>query len=293
MPALEEKELVTFSAFQGKVDGNTVKGVSIIQEGPALGHGVWVDKTTLSQVKKCAAGRRLKAKQNHWSGIQDTLGYYENFRISGGKLLADLTMLENFQGRELFLEMIEKMPSEFGISISFTREAPEYDEKADRYNARCRELYSADFVDTPAANRDGVFEAEIDKPVEDMPAITAEAFDAYKAEAEKKQADAIAALKAEFETQLAALAAKPVETPEQPKPTAVEPLTSEALAEKVQEAVTTALKVHFAAPTTNTPPADPSEAAGGDPNVKTYAAFKALPHAERNAFMAAGGKLKD
>lgn len=51
-----EKEIQTFSAFEGKVMGNTVKGISLIQEGPALGHGVWVDSTTLSQVKRAATG---------------------------------------------------------------------------------------------------------------------------------------------------------------------------------------------------------------------------------------------
>lgn len=122
MPAVEEKELVTFSAFEGKVDGNTVKGVSIIQEGPALGHGVWVDKKALEQVKKLAAGKgRIKAKLNHWSSLEATVGYYENFRIKNGKVLADLSLFDSHAGKAHLLEMISEMPTSFGVSIMFRR----------------------------------------------------------------------------------------------------------------------------------------------------------------------------
>ena len=88
MPVTEE--LQTFAAFQGKVSGNTIMGVSLIQEGPALGHGVFVDRKSLGQFKSLAMAKgRVKAKLNHFSSVQDTVGYYENFRVSKGKLLAE------------------------------------------------------------------------------------------------------------------------------------------------------------------------------------------------------------
>lgn len=268
-----EKELKTFSAFEGKVMGNTIKGISLIQEGPALGHGVWVDSVMLSQVKKLgAAAGRVKAKLNHWSGIQDTVGFYENFRIRGGKCLADLTLFDSHEGKDALLEMIETIPGAFGVSIMFRPDEAEYDKTNDRYNARVRELYSADFVDTPAANRDGVFEEGIDKGENDMPAITVEAFDAYKAEQEAAKA----ALQAKLDELTAALAAKadkpadPPAAPEPPKPDAA----FAAITEKLTS-LETALKAFAAAPPTQTHPAPPSEAGNNDqPKPVTYAEAK-------------------
>lgn len=284
-----EKEAQTFAAFEGKVSGNTVKGVSLLQKGPALGHGVWIDDVTLSQAKKCATDcGKLKAKQNHWSGIEDTIGYYENFRVRDGKLTADLTLFNSHPGSEQMLEMIDTIPHSFGVSISFMADSPEYDKENDRYNARVRQMLSADFVDTPAANRDGVFEAQIDSGENDMPtAVTPP--DAFDAKA------AIAALETKFSELTSALEAlKPKEPVAAPPAPAAPPAEAQTgfTAQQLQEAVTTALKVHFAAPPTNQAAVPPNEPDAGDPMVKTAAEFRALPQSDRNAFMAKGGKLK-
>jgi len=167
MPVTEE--LQTFAAFQGKVSGNTIMGVSLIQEGPALGHGVFVDRKSLGQFKALAMAKgRVKAKLNHFSSVQDTVGYYENFRVSKGKLLADLTLFEAHAGKDMLLEMINEIPSAFGVSLMFAADSPELDKESGNYMTRPRGLYSADFVDTPAANADGVFSADqidSDEPV--------------------------------------------------------------------------------------------------------------------------------
>ena len=168
MPAIEE--IQTFAAFQGKVSGNTIMGVSLIQEGPALGHGVFVDRKSLGQFKALAMAKgRVKAKLNHFSSVQDTVGYYENFRVSKGKLLADLTLFEAHGGKDMLLEMINEIPSAFGVSLMFAADSPELDKESGNYMTRPRGLYSADFVDTPAANADGVFSADqIDSEEIDM-----------------------------------------------------------------------------------------------------------------------------
>ena len=167
MPVTEE--LQTFAAFQGKVSGNTIMGVSLIQEGPALGHGVFVDRKSLGQFKALAMAKgRVKAKLNHFSSVQDTVGYYENFRVSKGKLLADLTLFEAHGGKDMLLEMINEIPSAFGVSLMFAADSPELDKESGNYMTRPSGLYSADFVDTPAANADGVFSADqidSDEPV--------------------------------------------------------------------------------------------------------------------------------
>ena len=169
MPVIEE--LQTFAAFQGKVSGNTIMGVSLIQEGPALGHGVFVDRKSLGQFKALAMAKgRVKAKLNHFSSVQDTVGYYENFRVSKGKLLADLTLFEAHGGKDMLLEMINEIPSAFGVSLMFAADSPELDKESGNYMTRPRGLYSADFVDTPAANADGVFSADqIDSDESVMP----------------------------------------------------------------------------------------------------------------------------
>ena len=176
MPVIEE--LQTFAAFQGKVSGNTIMGVSLIQEGPALGHGVFVDRKSLGQFKALAMAKgRVKAKLNHFSSVQDTVGYYENFRVSKGKLLADLTLFEAHGGKDMLLEMINEIPSAFGVSLMFAADSPELDKESGNYMTRPRGLYSADFVDTPAANADGVFSADqidSDEPVMGEPSTPPE-----------------------------------------------------------------------------------------------------------------------
>ena len=177
MPVTEE--LQTFAAFQGKVSGNTIMGVSLIQEGPALGHGVFVDRKSLGQFKALAMAKgRVKAKLNHFSSVQDTVGYYENFRVSKGKLLADLTLFEAHAGKDMLLEMINEIPAAFGVSLMFAADSPELDKESGNYMTRPRGLYSADFVDTPAANADGVFSADqidSDEPVMGEPSTPPEA----------------------------------------------------------------------------------------------------------------------
>jgi hypothetical protein len=248
-----ENELQTFSAFEGKVSGNTIKGVSIIQEGPALGHGVHVDKTTLEQVKKLSVQKgKLKAKVDHWSGLEKTIGLFENFRVRAGKVVADLELYESHPGREWLLEMIEKAPETFGVSIMFRPDKPEYSKDDDRYYTRVREMYSADFVDAPAANATGVFDAQIDSGEDDMPAKsdTQPSADAFDAKA------AIAALQTEVAALKTAFEAKPAEPAKAPEPE--KPAETTGLASQVAE-LKALLKAFHAAPTPATPPAPANE----------------------------------
>lgn len=290
MPAIESDKLQTFAAFEGKVSGNSVKGVSLLQEGPALGHGVWVDSVMLQQAKKSALGKgKIKAKMNHWSGLEDTVGYYENFRIRAGKLVADLNLFESSQSTPQLLEMIQTIPESFGVSIMFAPDEPEYSEEDDRHYARIRELYSADFVDTPAANRDGVFHAAIDKGSEVMPTAVSEpqapAFDAQAA---------IAALTAQVTELKAALEAKQEPAPSPPPAAPVEPKTDELSSIRAElAAAVTAIKALAAAPKAAAETAPPQqEGDDSNPLEITRAQFEKIPVQERSAFFAKGGKLK-
>jgi hypothetical protein len=171
----------------------TIKNVSVITVGEARGHGMQIDAQTLLQVKAAAetyAGG-LKVKTDHYTGFNEIVGALKNFTIDGDQLRADLFLLKNHDATARIIEMAELMPDTFGLSISFSGE---HEESGETVLARCSEIYSADLVDTPAANPTGLFSAKVDsmKTVMD----------------EKQIADAIAAALAPVIEEMAALSAK-------------------------------------------------------------------------------------
>jgi len=135
---------------------DVIEGVSIISIGEAKGHGLYVDETTLMQVKECAESYKggVKVNLDHGAGIKDIVGFVNNFRIVGKQLLGDLNLLEISPMRDYVLEISSKLPDTFGISIAFTGPIREVEGLA---FASCTELYSADLVQTPAANATGLF----------------------------------------------------------------------------------------------------------------------------------------
>lgn len=171
----------------------TIKNVSVITVGEARGHGMRIDEKTLLQVKAAAEtySGGLKVKTDHYSGFNEIVGALKNFTIDGDQLRADLFLLKNHDATARIIEMAELMPDTFGLSISFSGE---HEENGDTTFARCSEIYSADLVDTPAANPTGLFSAKVDsmKTVMD----------------EKQIADAIAAALAPVIEEMAAISAK-------------------------------------------------------------------------------------
>ena len=153
---------------------NVIEGVSIISIGEAKGHGLFVDEQTLIEVKECAENYRggVKVNLDHGAGIKDIVGFVNNFRIEGEQLLGDLNLLETSPMRDYVLEISNKLPDTFGISISFSGPI----EEIDGINfARCTELYSADLVQTPAANATGLFSftaKQVDTFAQQMPEDT-------------------------------------------------------------------------------------------------------------------------
>jgi hypothetical protein len=171
----------------------TIKNVSVITVGEARGHGMQIDAQTLLQVKAAAetyAGG-LKVKTDHYTGFNEIVGALKNFTIDGEQLRADLFLLKNHDATARIIEMAELMPDTFGLSISFSGE---HEESGETVLARCSEIYSADLVDTPAANPTGLFSAKVDSEKKVMD--------------EKQIADAIAAALAPVIEEMAALSAK-------------------------------------------------------------------------------------
>lgn len=161
--------ITLFAAAAGsRVDAEAgiLRGVSIITEGEAKGHGILIDSTTLEQVKACidAFGEDgVKVKVDHWSGFDGIVGTLRSAEIDGAQLRGDLHLLSNHDARQRILEMAEAMPSQFGLSIAFSGVAEQVSAKAEDGTetsatfARCTELFSVDLVDQPAANPTGLF----------------------------------------------------------------------------------------------------------------------------------------
>jgi len=153
-----------FAAVIGEIDleNAVILGVSVITSGEAKGHGMLVDGETLQQVKSAAETYTggLKVKTDHFSGFNQIVGTLKNFVIDGDQLRADLHLLKAHEATPRILEMANMMPGSFGLSISFSGE--HMTDATDTTFARCSEIYSADLVDQPAANPNGLFSAQVD-----------------------------------------------------------------------------------------------------------------------------------
>jgi hypothetical protein len=158
--------VITFAASAGVIDAQTgiIRGVSLITKGPALGHGVMIDDKTLEQVKAAAeqyAGG-LKVKLDHSGGAGDIVGYIDTLRIEGEKLLGDLHLLESSVHRAYILEIAERIPDTFGLSIAFSGPSEKSTDKLTTLQ-RCSEIYSVDLVSEPAANPNGFFARKLEQ----------------------------------------------------------------------------------------------------------------------------------
>ena len=165
------QKLTFFAAATGSRvdrDAGVLRGVSVITEGEAKGHGMIVDGITLDQVKSCAETYTdgLRVKMDHYTGIDAMVGVLRDFVIDGPQLRADLHLIKSHEDFEKLLEMAETMPGSFGLSISFSGESDRIPVSGVEgmliEAARCMEIYSADIVDQPAANPTGLFQAMSD-----------------------------------------------------------------------------------------------------------------------------------
>jgi hypothetical protein len=141
-------------------EAGILKGVSMLTAGPVPSYGVYVDQKTLETVLSCALTHAdgLKVKMEHDGDVDDIVGALINFRIDGGHLRADLQLLKESGSFDQIIEMAEKIPSEFGLSISFSGDREEIELLGLPMLAmRCREIYSCDIVENPAANPGGLF----------------------------------------------------------------------------------------------------------------------------------------
>ncbi len=144
----------------GKIDSaeGVIYGVSLATVGPARGHGVQCDATTLEQLKSCAAQYQggLKVKMTHRGDAGDIIGFLAGLRIEGQQLRGDLHLLKTYEKRDYVLELASTIPDTFGLSVAFSGPT---EEVGGLNYARCTEIYSCDLVSEPAANPNGLFSA--------------------------------------------------------------------------------------------------------------------------------------
>lgn len=147
-----------FSAGQFDSAGGILKNVSVISEGPALGHDMHVDQTSLQTVLTAAqaAGGTVKSKLNHGGGLDSVIGTLSNFKIVGSRVLADLALLKSHPAFAHISELASKLAGQFGLSISFAMGTETIGEKT---FMRVQKLFSVDLVSDPAANAGGLFSA--------------------------------------------------------------------------------------------------------------------------------------
>jgi hypothetical protein len=162
-------------------DKGIIYGYAVITKGPALGHNMTIDDTTLNQVvelgNKKAFG--VKSRFDHPSASNTSMGTFlgrsKQFRRVGDRVLADLHLSESAkeapQG-DLYayvLGLAERDPQAFGASIVFEGKSEfvlneDGSKKTDEKGrplpalARVETLLASDVVDEPAANPDGLFE---------------------------------------------------------------------------------------------------------------------------------------
>ncbi len=168
-------------------EAGMIFGASVIEKGPALGHGHMVDGTFLDQVAEMGAGKKtgIKVRLGHPNGSDDALGQTVgkalNFRREDDRVLADLKLNDsaevspNGDMREFMLRKAEGEPEDFAMSIAFNGETvfrdadgtqftPDEFEELDAEDRAAfarvwdlETLIAADFVDEAAANTGGLF----------------------------------------------------------------------------------------------------------------------------------------
>jgi hypothetical protein len=151
-------------ADSGEIDADSgiIRNVSVMTKGPARGHDLTIDDTTLEQVLSAASEFQngVKVKVDHGGGVFSIVGSVKNFRIEGDKLKADLHLLKTAEKAAHILELARELPDTFGMSVSIHGQ---HETKDGETFARCNRIRSCDIVTDPAANPDGLLsEPQVD-----------------------------------------------------------------------------------------------------------------------------------
>jgi len=169
---------------------HVIYGVSCAQAVEALGHGMALDNTSIQQLVTLGnnAKQGIKSRFTHpglsSDGMGKLLGRLRNFRQEADKAVADLHLsalaFKSPSGNlgEYVMDMAEQEPEAFGMSVVIDTkrvwpldngmeiEAGSMEDRPANSTtqipvARIHNLVACDAVDEPAANRDGIFSANL------------------------------------------------------------------------------------------------------------------------------------
>ena len=188
-------------------------GISVATVGPALGHEMFVDDTTLLQAEQAGlAGSPVKVFVDHDESIDSLIGFLSGFRIEEDQLRADLELLTSHPQAEFYAEILTKAPNRVGFSMAFSGQPEEVGE---RRFARVENLVSVDLVSRPAANVNGVFKAGHAPAVDTQAEGMTQTIASQEVEFDAKAAlEALTAVVSKLEESVAALAADQAEAVE-------------------------------------------------------------------------------
>jgi hypothetical protein len=152
-----------------------IKGITVIREGEAKGHNLFINSSFLDDVVRLGNERSagIKARFGHpnicSTALGTYLGRYKNFRKIDDKVVADLFLDASAKTSpkgnlyDYVLNLAKTNPDMFGASISFKRGDSTFEtiqvngKDLKREFASITDLYATDLVDDPAAT-DGLFE---------------------------------------------------------------------------------------------------------------------------------------
>jgi flagellar biosynthesis/type III secretory pathway chaperone len=173
-----------------------MNNISLIETGEAKGHGVQIDRASLESALS-VIDKKVPAFLTHSGAMDDRIlqqiGFFQGFYIDESgetfRLIAEkFVALESFKSdepekyRRLF-DIAENIPETFGVSLVFdcslvwkTKDGKEieYSEQppenviGNEPFVRFIEIKSADFVDEPAANEQGLFSSNIKNQIKKL-----------------------------------------------------------------------------------------------------------------------------
>lgn len=159
---MSKQGIIFFSGRAESVDldDGIIKGVSLITEGEVVGHQCFADaKTNQTVLACCEKAEKVKVKLNHGADASTVIGVLKNFRIDGAQVKADLQLLKSSSYYDYIIELAKELSGHVGLSIAFK---PSFENLNKKKFVRCESIYSADLVDSPAANPRGLFDNNMD-----------------------------------------------------------------------------------------------------------------------------------
>ena len=185
--AVAYQDSLEISETGGMFDAGYIKGVSLIAQGEALGHGMWIDEVFINQValSLAAAESGVKVRFTHpdmsGDGLAKGMGRAMYRHKDDHKVYADIHFWKSaHDGPDgdlagYVIQRAKEDPRSFGMSISFQQDvesqkefiedhsddgafaSPDVNNLDNLPHVRLSKLRAADFVDEPAANPDGLF----------------------------------------------------------------------------------------------------------------------------------------